>query len=439
MNDVKLTITDISEHNRQYKFEKAINHLSKALGVPITIKPRESKGKKEEFFFQAQDDLVERWIRYFGNMVDQVYLGVCEYLELPVVTTFKKSIEEDLANEKPLTVRGKAVFHPETGKPITRGEFNKLVQSIEKFLNRKIKDKEKQIVLDNAALGRLLGRMVGVNTPEAVRTLGLDQVKARGYNFEDVSSSVQAYKDAFNPSPEELNQFRINQEIVGEQIQDIGDDMLKRVKTVYWNGVRGRKSKAQIAQDLFDQCGTMNKDIRRIVETESVNIQNAAYINEEVATSPEGEKIYFQRMEVVDGVTCNHCRKIKGKIVLWVDDPLPSEEINDPIAKIAIWPGKTNFGRRQAEWWVAEGGQHPSCRGSWLRYYSGRVDEPGSVENFAEKNRKAAESKAELWGQAMSQAEQEWRDKGVDIDKNYNRTDPAFLERIQAIYEGMQE
>ena len=361
MNDIILKITDITDENKKEKFQKAIDSLSSVLNVPVTIKPKNKTGKEEEFFYQSQEDLIERWIKYFGLMIDEVYLGFCKYLDLPVVTTFSKSIESEMASEKPLVIKGKVVFNPENGKPLTTKDFNKLVQSIEKFLNRKIKDKEKSIVLDNAALGRLLGRMSGVNAAEAVSKLGIGDIKYRGYNFEDVSSDVKTYKDIFNPTDEELNMYKINQEIVGEKIQGIKEDTLKRLKETYWNGIKSRKSKSQISQDLFDSFGNLNKDVRKIVETESVDMQNASIISEEVANTEEGEKVYFKRLEINDGVTCGHCKKIKGTIALWYPGPLSSENINDSIAKIAIWPGKTNYGRRQADWWVAEGSQHPHC------------------------------------------------------------------------------
>jgi len=48
-------------------------------------------------------------------------------------------------------------------------------------------------------------------------------------------------------------------------------------------------------------------------------------------------------------------------IARWSDVPLSDENINDPIASIAIWSGKTNFGRSRNDWWWSESGIHPNC------------------------------------------------------------------------------
>jgi len=207
--------------------------------------------------------------------------------------------------------------------------------------------------------------------------------------------------------------------------------MLQKVKDVYFNGVRQKWSKQRIAQELFDKCGEMNRDIRRIVEYESLYLQSQAFLWEERANSTEDEKLYFIREEVLDGVTCSFCRKIKGTIALYVDHPLEDEHIDDPIAKVAIWDGKTNIGRDMDDWWVPMGPAHPHCRGGWSRYYpdvKGVVkekDDRKSLEEIASEMNKKAKRKQELWSDAVNEVK--------ELGKT--EQDPGFAEKVKELYD----
>jgi hypothetical protein len=439
--DIELRISNITPDNKVAKLDSAIESLAKALDLPKPLTSKLDNPHKEEYFFLSQQELRDQHVNWLGNIVDQVYLAVCKYLDLPVVTQFRKA-EPD---EKPLIINGQVKFNPESGKPLTWGDFNKLVASIERFLNRKLRGAEKKLTLSNAVLGRLLGRMANMNKVDAVRTVPLEEVRARGYSFEDLSSNDKLFFDTFKLTPQEKQQYRVVQEITGEHIRGIGDSVRKTVKEVYWEGIRAHKSKKEIAQDLFDRAGTMNRDIERIVETESANYQNEMFVAETVASSPEGEKSYFKRMEVIDAVTCKFCQKINNTIALFVPEPLASEEINDPVAEVAIWPGKSNVGRKASDYWVPMGAAHPYCRGQWIKYDPEKDDQEvpagkPSIKQLGDEARKNIARKSKLWGEAMTQAEKEWAGRTdedgnkIDIMKNRNRTDPAFLARIDELY-----
>lgn len=69
-----------------------------------------------------------------------------------------------------------------------------------------------------------------------------------------------------------------------------------------------------------------NRDYQRLADTEIQNAFNNSFIREEVQNSKEGEKVHFQRMEVIDKNTCTFCKRINGKIVdLGRDGVLNSE------------------------------------------------------------------------------------------------------------------
>ncbi len=373
--DFKIYVKDVNEDNRQEKFEKAATELSKAMDLPITIRHREKEG--ESFLYRAQEELVEKWIRYVGKILDAVYLGLCRYFDLPKVTTFRKAVNDNIDDLEPLKFKGKILFNPETGKPITRKQWKEIIAQIEKFLNRHLKDVEKKMILESEVLGRILNRMLKYNTREAIEALKLEELKYKNRKFETISDSIKKLRETFNLSDFDTQRLILAEDVLGEHITALTNNLKSGIKKVFTQGIRERKSKGKLVQDLFDRFGDINRDWRRIVEYEVNDNINNAFLAEEKANSAPDEKIYLQRLEVIDQGTCKHCEKINGKIVLLVDEPLLDEKIKDKYAEIAIWPGKSNIGRPSKEWWVAAGSQHPFCRGSWERVYPDLAEELG--------------------------------------------------------------
>ena len=77
-------------------------------------------------------------------------------------------------------------------------------------------------------------------------------------------------------------------------------------------------------------------------------------------------------MQGISGAgACDWCRThVDGQVVVVLQGPPASGETVTVDGKeyIAIWPGKNNFGRKRANWWVASGSQHPHCRCTWTEY-----------------------------------------------------------------------
>ena len=163
----------------------------------------------------------------------------------------------------------------------------------------------------------------------------------------------------------------ISEQFMGNHITKLKESLLFDVRGTIIGGVMQRKTRGEIAQDLFDGMGDLNRDWDRIVDTEVVNMTNTAFLRESVANEKPGEAVYFRRVEMKDQFVCKYCDKIRGKIVRWVNVPLSGESINDPHADTAIWDGKTNVGRKAADYWTPIGAVHPRCRGSWERWFPG--------------------------------------------------------------------
>ena len=132
-------------HFDSRSIEKALRNLSFGLGVPS------KSAKGEGFVFSAQEDLTDRHAGELSAMVQGVYDFVIGYFGLPKVSVVRKAA---------MTWRGKVVYSPATGEPVSQAEWQKFTADLERFLNRNAGLTGKRIVLDAATLAKLLDRMV---------------------------------------------------------------------------------------------------------------------------------------------------------------------------------------------------------------------------------------------------------------------------------------
>jgi len=366
MKTVKLEIKNITEDNHRDKFQKAIKHLSKELQIPATIEHKENN--KEEFPFKAQEQLYEIYKKRFGLLMDELYSKVCSTLDMRPTSTFRKAIDP-----KAPKLGKEILWNPETGTPITQKELDRLLGSIDKFMNRN--NPTKEFVISQAAVSRIIANLREKSTLEDIRKRDLDSLKYKGNKW-DSYNTYGKLKDSFPEMDSERLKFR--ERVVGNYIQDIGDKTRTGIRDTLDQGFLSGKSKGEISQDLFDKFGSLNKDWDRIVDTEGVNVFNAEYIDEQKADTLPGESIYFIRREFGDTKTCSFCQQAVNEQIIakWSDTPLQDENIKDPYATIAIWSGKSNFGRGRADWWWPESTCHPHCRGYWERFY----EEIGDIE-----------------------------------------------------------
>jgi hypothetical protein len=126
-------------------------------------------------------------------------------------------------------------------------------------------------------------------------------------------------------------------------------------------GIKNRQSHTELRETLFDKFGAMNRDWRRIAETEIASSMNTGQLLTELERAREGEPVFMRG--VSSSEACPWCRnRVDGQVVVLVDTPPSGGGDTVMVAGkpyTAIWPGKDNYGRARRDWWVAAGTQHP--------------------------------------------------------------------------------
>lgn len=358
---IRLEISEITEENKKEKLEKAIKHLSEKMGVPATIEHKEHN--KEQFPYQAQEELYQRYINKIGLIMDDLYSRICATLDMRPVSTFRKAIDPDAIS----LLKKHIYWNPETGQPVTHAQLERLINAIDKFLNRNIGPLKKEFVLNQAAISKIIANLKTEDNIDELRKKSAEDLKYKRHGY-DYFDSYSKLNDVF---PANYDRLKFRERVVGNYITDMNDKIISQVRNIVDDGYLSGKTKHQIAQELFDKFGGLNKDWDRIVDTESTNIFNSEYIQEELSDAEPGEPVYFIRREFGDAKTCSFCRQAVNKPVIakWSDVPLADDKIKDPYASIAIWSGKSNAGLSQSDWTWPEAGVHPRCRGGWDRWY----------------------------------------------------------------------
>lgn len=346
-----LNIDNISEDNRIVKFQKAIKEVSKQFKIPATI--QQTAEHKEEFPYKAQEQLYNYYVDKIGLMNDEVYSRLCSTLGMGPANTFSKAIDPNA----PKFLKGEIFWNPETGLPITQKDMDKLLEAVDKFMNRN--PIKKEFTISQASIARILANLRKTSTEKELRAKNLSDLKYKGRLWDKINS----YPMLNRMFPGDYDRLKFRERVVGNYITNITEETKAGIRDVLDEGFIAKKPKSQISQELFDKFGSLNKNWKRVVDTEASNIFNSEYIDEQKQDAEPGEPIYFIRREYNDGKTCSFCDKAtQGDIIAkWSDVPLTDEKIDDPVASIAIWDGKSNISRSRKDWQWAQSSNHPHC------------------------------------------------------------------------------
>jgi hypothetical protein len=419
--NLEIAITDITPENKEAKMLKAIRTISNKLGVPVSLERKTKPHGQEPYLYGIQQELADQWIGYYSSILKKVYNTVISALELPCVEV--ETMRKAIGDSDFLRYRGKVLYNPETGQPISNRDFDNLIESIQNFLNRNTKNVAKQILLDSATIEKLLKRIARYSTAADMEKLKLESLKYRGKTFDwirsDFKNLVNVMGEPFSRS--EMARYQVATDYVGQLVTKTNDNIRNEIKDTVLNGIRDKRTKGQVSQDLFNRLGSMNRDWKRIADTEIVNTSNLAGILEDVNSAPEGEKVYFKRYELPG--CCPKCAAVNGKIVLWSDTPLASDKIKDDNTDVAIWEGKPQEKGKTA---LVTGTLHPNCRGGWVLWGGGKADAMSAK----------VQGKVEAWEKAVKKARDEYAKKGIE---NPNDQTKGYVDLIKTIYRDVLE
>ncbi|MGF7108236.1 hypothetical protein [Treponema pedis] len=421
--DIILDIQNITEANKYDKFTKALKAAAKQLNTPIGVLDLEKKGEKH--LYPIKQELSDYWASFYSNILDELYISLTEILELPAVSieTMQKSLISAQAIKKlfskfKLKYKGSIIYNPETGEPFLRKDFDKLVRAIEDILNLNTKEAAKRITLDSVTVSKLLKRLASFQTTEQLKSHTLDNLKYKNKSFEWIREEYKNLNTVLGEplSLKEKARYQVCEDKAAQLITRVNDDIRNGIKEVLLDGISERKSKAQVSQDLFNKFGSLNRNWKRIADTEIVNTSNLASVLEEVHSAAQGEKVYFRRYEMANA--CDKCKKMDGVIALWSDKPLEDDKIKDEFASVAIWEGKAPDSKNNT---LVVGALHPHCRGFWERWGSEEFNAQTAQLN----------GKGKKWNEAVIKAQEEYKARGIE---NPHDGTKGYKDRIREIY-----
>lgn len=326
------------------KYEAGITALSKALGYDS------ERQQKEISPFKAVRDL--------ESLSKQVVEDSLLKLYNQIIKTWFSSMEKAKNDKEAFVLNGRIFINPKSGKPLTNADWKIIKADILKSFNYIYSKEEERIALHALSLGKVL----------------------KGLPLEtQINASYNTLKDQVNDAmskltgPEWKNTVTFAKQEAGSKIVELKQQQYTRIHDTIQAAIKNRYSSSQLTEELFDQFGKMNRDWRRIAETEIGDAQNNGQLITELARKKPDEKYVFME-GVSSSEACPWCRgQINGTVVVLMESPpAKGDRITiDGTTYPVIWPGKTNYGRKRANWWIASGTQHPHCRCTWVKHTPG--------------------------------------------------------------------
>lgn len=295
---------------------------------------------REESMYLSVNELSDEVVRETDSRFYKAYRAIGKMFGL-----LEKASEEDL----PFSLGERQFFNIATGKPLTRAEWKRIEEAIVKVFGWVFEGSPEMIVQQAMALGQAL---VLLGAEESARK-PLSEIKPQEIKPPELQyGSSLAYAH----------------EAAASYITELTDDAREGIKQTIVNAARGKWTPKYLETELFDQFAELNRDWRRIAETElQTNFQTGFLIATGERSKEEGRTRTFV-MGHSSPTACRWCwQNINGKVFVLVDSPpLSGEDTVDVDGKnyIAVWPGKSNIGRTRDSWWECIP-SHPNCRCSY--------------------------------------------------------------------------
>lgn len=246
-------------------------------------------------------------------------------------------------------LNGKVFISPKTGKPLTKKQWETVLGSLDKAMVRIFKNTPDALVKKALMLGKIL----------------------QGMEYEQRERQRLAAIDEWPDVPQDSqwrNALAFGEANSAELIVDLRQRARKAIAGSINEAIQNRKTTKQLESDLFDDFADLNRDWRRIAETEIADNVNNGILLSELDDVEEDETRYM--IGISGPGACAHCENlIAGQVVVLVSEPMAGGFVTVKGTRYpAVWPGKSNVGRKAANYW-ATAPLHPHCRCSWTRYY----------------------------------------------------------------------
>lgn len=301
--------------------------------------------KAEESPYRSINELSDKWVKY-GHEVSSILIR--NVIKVTGISLRKAS------EDAPLIFKGRIQYNPRTGKPITSAEWKRLEEAIVKYLGVEKDAISRKMINDSFWLGTLINRMN--DETERIET-SLSKIDLDNPSFEE-----------YGYNNYDLDRIEIAQQLAGIYLQNISDKARGAIQSILVEGIKQRKTNYQVAQDLWDQEQDINRDLDRVVRTESAYATQDGLLISQLRQEPEEEDIFMIGVSSPDA--CRYCQNlINEKVVVLRDKPVSSGKITvDGVEYDVIWPGKSNYGRSVKNYWPTVP-VHPFCRCTWTRWY----------------------------------------------------------------------
>jgi hypothetical protein len=147
-----------------------------------------------------------------------------------------------------------------------------------------------------------------------------------------------------------------------DKLTEISERHRAGVRQTILQAQRERWEPQKLTQELYDVYGDQNRDWRRVALTELAMAVSDAYL----AGCEEGDQIVGMGAESA----CKYCQEYVVGKTFTVTHQIPQNNYHYDMKM--MWSGKSNFGRRVAEY-VPCIPMHPNCRCRWhkvSRFYN---------------------------------------------------------------------
>jgi len=336
---MQLTLEIADPHvDSDRKLKTALEILEKAFpGIEV------DHDEVEQTPYQSLIDITEESFNDVSDALYQIWRSICkEWLH----TELDKAKSTD-----PYKLKGRVFINPKTGKRLTRGEWETIKRDLTRLFGKLYRGKQKQLVMKALALGKILNSM-----DPAIAT----DKPANALEIEKVMRTVER-------SAVYSNMIQFAEVHTGELIQDVTTRSRRAIMQTILQGYQDGTGQRELARKLFDQFSVLNRDWRRIAETENAINFNNGYLLAELEAAPKGEDVFVKGISGAGA--CPFCRSNLDNQTFVLREKAPGGDDQVTIDKetyTAIWPGKNNFGRKRDEWWACFP-SHPHCRCSTIR------------------------------------------------------------------------